>query len=174
LDAVALCPVADLFCEEVTMSSLADLSAAVSALKGSRVVDLGRTLNMVEVGFERGGVTYRLHAQCPFRVVRGAQILVGSYDMHWPEERKADKDVAFDMYVTMYDSNAKILTDMLAASEFHVIDAEMRENGEILLEIADSVRFEVFPACSGPVESWRLFEKGSDVHYVYPDSSDRD
>jgi hypothetical protein len=102
-------------------------------------------------------------------VVRGDQILLGSYDMHWPKERKADADVAFDTYATMYDSNAKILTDRLAAGEFHVIDAEMRGNGELVVEIADSVRFEVFPACSGPVESWRLFEKGSDVHYVYSD-----
>ena len=119
-------------------------------------------------------VTFRLHAQCPFRVVRGAQILLGSYDLHWPKERKADKDVAFDTYATMYDSNAKILTDILADGEFHVIDAEMRENGEIVVEKPDSVRFEVFPACSGPVEGWRLFEKGSDVPYVYPDLADRD
>jgi hypothetical protein len=107
-------------------------------------------------------------------VVRWAQILLGSYDLHWPKERKADKDVAFDTYATMYDSNAKILTDILADGEFHVIDAEMRENGEIVVEKPDSVRFEVFPACSGPVEGWRLFEKGSDVPYVYPDLADRD
>jgi hypothetical protein len=28
----------------------------------------------------------------------------------------------------------------------------MLENGEIIIEITESVRFEVFPVCSGPVE----------------------
>lgn len=65
----------------------------------------------------------------------------------------------------MYDRTANILTEKFAAGEFPVIEAEMLENGEIIIEITESVRFEVFPVCSGPVQSWRLFEKGSDVHY---------
>jgi hypothetical protein len=156
------------------MTALPELSAAVSALEGTRIVDLGRTLNMVEVGFERGGALYRLHAQCPFRVVHGARILVGSTDMNYPEDRKADGNLAYDTYATMFDRNAKRLTERFAAGEFLVVSAVLRENGEIVIELPESVRFEVFPACSGPVESWRLFEKGSDVHHVYPDSADRD
>jgi hypothetical protein len=42
-------------------------------------------------------VVYRLHVQCAFRVVRGEQILVGSSNMSYPEDRKADPDAAYDM-----------------------------------------------------------------------------
>jgi hypothetical protein len=135
------------------------LSGAIHALKGCQVMEIGRTLNIVVLRFVRDGVNHRLHAQCPFRAVRGAQILLGSYDMHWPKECKTDKDVAFDSYNTMFDVNAKALTDGSAARKFHVVDAEMSEKGEIALEITDSIRFEVFPASSGPVESWRLFAR---------------
>jgi hypothetical protein len=45
----------------------------------------------------------------------------------------------------MYDRTAKILTEKFAAGEFPVIEAEMLENGEIIIEITESVRFEVFP-----------------------------
>jgi hypothetical protein len=74
----------------------------------------------------------------------------------------------------MYDRTAKILTEKFAAGELPVIEAEMLENGEIIIEITESVRFEVFPVCSGPAQSRRLFEKGSDVHYLYPESADRE
>jgi hypothetical protein len=73
----------------------------------------------------------------------------------------------------MYDVNAKALTDRSAARKFHVVDAEMSEKGEIALEITDSIRFKVFPESSGPVESWRLFAKGSKQHYDYPEEADR-
>jgi hypothetical protein len=110
--------------------------------------------------------SYPLHAQCPSRVVRGAQIVVGSGDVTMPRSAGGPecrvRHVRHDVHRT-----AKILTEWFAAGEYSVIEAEMLENGEIIIEITESVRFEVFPMCSGPVESWRLFEKGSDVRYVY-------
>jgi hypothetical protein len=150
------------------MSSLADLAAAVDGLKGCHVVDVGRTLNMVEVGLRRDQTTYRLHVQCPFRVVQGAKIVLGSFDVHYPIKRGADKDIAFDTYATQFDRSAKILTERLGPKGFPVLEAQMKEDGAFFFEIVDDVRFEVFPAVSGPIECWRLFEKGSDVHYVYP------
>jgi hypothetical protein len=156
------------------LSSLTELAQAVTDLKGCRVTDLGRTVNMAEVGLRRGDAIYRLHAQCPFRVVRGNRILLGSVDMAYPAERNADAKVAYEMRTTMYDRNAQLLTNRLSAGDFPVIEAEMNETGAFFFEIPDSVRFEIFPACSGAVEGWRLFRKGSDVHYVYPDSADRD
>jgi len=38
-----------------TLTSLDELAAAVDGLKGWRVTDVGRTLNMVEVGFASDG-----------------------------------------------------------------------------------------------------------------------
>lgn len=129
---------------------------------------------MVEVGLRRGDAIYRLHVQCPFRVVRGSRILLGSVDLAYSADRNVDAKVAYDMRTTMYDRNAQILTSKLSSGDFPVLDAELDENGAFFFEISEAVRFEIFPACSGAVEGWRLFEKGSDVHYVYPDSADRD
>ena len=154
-----------------TLTSLDELAAAVDGLKGWRVTDVGRTLNMVEVGFARYGAVYRLHVQCPFRVVQHAHIALGSSDMYYPLDRKVGQDVAFDTYATQFDRSAKILTERLGPDGVPVLDAKMQENGAFFVEVEGAARFEVFPAISGPKECWRLFQKGSDVHYVYPASA---
>lgn len=156
------------------VSSLAELAESLQELVGSRVADLGRTVNMAEVGFEKDDETYRLHVQCAFRVVRGDQILVGSADMSYPEDRKADPDVAYDTNATMYDRNARRLTARFEASEYRVLATRMSDTGSVVIEITNSVGFEFMPTCSGPIEAWRLFGMKSRVHYVYPDSADRD
>jgi len=156
-----------------TLSSFADLAAAIDGLNGWRVTDVGRTLNMVEVGFVRADAVYRLHVQCPFRVVQRAHIALGSSDMYYPLDRKMGQDVAFDTYATQFDRSAKILTERLGPDGVAVVDAKLEENGAFYFEIEGAARFEVFPAISGPKECWRLFQKGSDVHYVYPASAVR-
>jgi hypothetical protein len=155
----------------IAMHTFAELAAAIHALHGARVVSLGRTLNMAEVGLTRGDDLIRLHVQCPFRVVQGGKVLTGSTDMRWPLKRNADPAEAYDTYQTQFDRGAKILTERLATGVFPVLDAEMTGDGAFRLTIVDDVRFESFPATAGPVECWRLFVKGSDLHYVYPPSA---
>jgi hypothetical protein len=60
-------------------------------------------------------------------------------------DRNVDSVVAYDSYATMYDTNAKNLTALFESREFDVVDAELRAAGEIILELTDSVRFEIFP-----------------------------
>jgi hypothetical protein len=148
------------------------LADALRVLEGSRVTDLGRTVNMAEVGFEKDSVVYRLHVQCAFRIVRGAQILVGTSDMWYPEDREADLDAAYDMNATMYDRNARRLTARFGASEYRVVSTRLGEGGSVVIEATDSFRFEFMPTSSGPIEAWRLFALGSGVHHVYPASAD--
>jgi hypothetical protein len=43
-----------------------------------------------------------------------------SYDMHWPKERGADSDEAFESFTTMYDVRAEFLTSSFVECNFRV------------------------------------------------------
>lgn len=50
------------------MPTVDEVATAVSGLVSARVTGSGRTVNIAEVGFARGTVKTRLHAQCPLPV----------------------------------------------------------------------------------------------------------
>jgi hypothetical protein len=156
---------------------------ALESLVGCRVVGIGRAVNIGIIEFGRsaedvageavttGAVTelFRVHAQCPFRFVRGSQILLGSFDMHWPEDRALNGDVAFDTFRTMYERLACKLEGILAKGSVRVTGATLGAAGTIVLEMTDSVRLEVYPMSSGPShEAWRLIDSRRN-HFVYPE-----
>ena len=87
------------------MSTEAELRAGLGRLVGARVTDVGRTVNMVEVGFTLGEVETRLHAQCPFRFVGGDTVLIGSEDLAYPATR--GDETAYAERRTMYDRKAR-------------------------------------------------------------------
>jgi len=149
-----------------------ELSTAVSRLVSARVTGFGRTVNIAEVGFLRGTVETRLHAQCPFRVTRGETTLFGTVDLAYPGTADADPSEAYRQNATMFDKRARHLTERFRAVEYVVEAASLSRAGTMTLELTDSVVIEAFPACGGPIEQWRLFDRGSDVHYVYPPAAD--
>lgn len=159
------------------MSSIVE---EVRALVGMRLAEIRRVVNIVVIVFRPDdGGDRTIHAQCPFRVMHGDVILLGSRDMRWPKERGADRDEAFDSLATMYDVQAAFLTSRFMESDFRVTGAEVGPGGLLALEAtnsSDSIRLEVMPVSSGPkVESWRLFAVGdSTEHYVYPEAAGRD
>jgi hypothetical protein len=141
---------------------------AVRALAGCRLTDFGRTVNMAEISFERDdGTKLWLHASCQLRVVREGRILVGSYDMHHPMAKNTDSDAAFDNRTTMYDRQATRLTAVFTSDAYVVLAADVLDTGDLVIDVTDSVRIQAIPTCSGPIECWRLFERGGD-HHVYP------
>jgi hypothetical protein len=159
---------------------MSSIVGEVQALDGMRLTEIRRIANIVKVMFRPDdGVDYTIHAQCPFRVMHGEVILLGSYDMHHPKERGVDSDEAFESFTTMYDVQAKFLTSRFAEDDFRVSSAELGPGGLLTVEAvngSDSIRLEVIPMSSGPkVESWRLFavDKSSE-HYVYPEAAGRD
>jgi hypothetical protein len=143
------------------------LRTAVGALEGARFTDVGRTLDMVELGFIRESEWVRLHVQCPFRLVRGDRILLATADMRYPVDRHADRDAAFDARTTQFDRIAAILESVLAGTAHAVTRAEVGAGGAVRFEFGDDLLAEIFPDVSGPIECWRLFAKGSDDHHVY-------
>jgi hypothetical protein len=147
--------------------TLDELAGAIDGLLGAFLSDVGRTLNMVEIGLRRDAEVVRLHVQCPVRILQGSSILLGSQDYLWPHPPGQDRQRAFDQYETMFDRAARTMTAGFG-NGLPVLEAAMRPDGSFHLQASDNIRVEVFPAVSGPIECWRLFFKGSDVHHVYP------
>jgi len=143
------------------------LRFAVRALEGAKFTDVGRTVDMVELGFTRQTESVRLHVQCPFRLIRGDRILLATADMRYPLDRSGDRSVAFDTRTTQFDRLAAIITSLLTEKVCSVTRAKLGAGGAVRLECGDDLRLEVFPDVSGPVECWRLFVKGSDDHFVF-------
>ncbi|RJQ78001.1 hypothetical protein D5S17_13820 [Pseudonocardiaceae bacterium YIM PH 21723] len=132
-------------------------------LAGLRLTDVGRSANIAWLHI--GG--YALHVQAPLRLVRSGQILLGSDDMLWPQERGAED--SFDAFTTMYDRNAELLNGFLGRDEFLVLDGEIRPAGHLVLRLTDELVIEVLPARAGEGEAWRLFERGpGGYHHVHP------
>ncbi|GAB3838817.1 hypothetical protein ACFPIJ_35685 [Dactylosporangium cerinum] len=131
-------------------------------------------MDMVEVGLSRGEEEFALHVQCPFRIVRGARIVLGSTDYRHPLPGQVDRATAFDRHQTQFDRIATILNGPLAADNGLLVHAaHLRDDGALHLSTGQDLRIEVFPATSGPVECWRLFVRNSDgPHYVWPPGSD--
>jgi hypothetical protein len=156
------------------------IAGEVRALAGMRLTEIRRVANIVIVVFRPDdGPDHTIHAQCPFRVMHGNVILIGSRDMHWPKVPGADRDEAFESFTTMYDVRAESLTSSFAEGDFRVTGAEVGPGGFLTVDVVngtDPIRLEVIPMSSGPkVESWRLFAVGNrDEHYVYPEAAGRD
>ena len=138
---------------------------------GARVVEFTRTVNIAIVGFTRDEVSTRLHAQCPFRVTRGESTWFGSVDMAYPGTPDGDPDEAYRTNATMFDKRARRVTERFQEVEYLVESAELGRAGSVTLVLTDSVVIEVFPACGGPIEQWRLFDQDTHGHYVFPDSA---
>jgi hypothetical protein len=154
------------------LSTTEELAAAVARLAGCRVTEFSRTLDIAIVGFQGEDVEMRLHAQCPFRVTHREQILFGSVDMRYRDT--GDAETAFDEYRTKYDRHARQLTGMAAEHECFVESATLGHLGVLSVKFTDHLVVEVFPACAGRnVEQWRLFDRHTDHHVVFPDSADR-
>ncbi len=112
------------------------------------------------------GEEVSLHIQCPFRFVGGEHVLLGSADMKYPQ-RDAGPD-AYDSYRTVYDAQAGVFNDEVipALSTAEVSAVDVAADGFLTLTWPDDLRLQVFPACSGPVEAWRVFDRFD--YYGYP------
>ncbi|MGZ4814185.1 MAG: hypothetical protein ACXVZV_02160 [Terriglobales bacterium] len=114
---------------------------------------------------------YALHVQCPWRIVRGDEIVVGSADLYAPDPVKDAADSYFDWQKgNLQDAKiAKLFAD--DNRQFAVVATALRAAGKLDILFDDELRLEVFPDSSvGAVdtEHWRFFAPsvGSDLHTV--------
>lgn len=135
-------------------------------LVDSSLVWVGRSVDMGDfqlVG--AGGDKIALHVQCPFRVLFGEKVLLGSQDIRYQRGDEFDRTLAAD---SLYDSRARRLASQLEERRPTVIEVEFREAGALVLRLQGALVIETFPNASRPDEAWRVFRRGSDTHVVYP------
>ncbi|GLZ37138.1 hypothetical protein [Actinokineospora sp. NBRC 105648] len=132
-------------------------AAGLDALTGSRVTGVDRSDNLVEIRFARGDDRFVLRAYCPLRVVVGGRIVVGTADCQCPADREVDPVAAYASRTTVFDRNARRLSALLAEREITVASALVADaTGMVVIRSAGNLRIDLVPACSGPVNAWRL------------------
>jgi hypothetical protein len=138
----------------------ADLAAFHFAIRPkvqSRGSDLG------EVG------EYSLHVQCPWRITRADQVVVGSSDLYY--RAKVDPANSLEDFDWDREPNRRdeLLRDMFEKAEdgFLVQELNVGEAGSLHIVMAGGLSLDVFPNDSVGGEHWRLFNPSSnDPHLV--------
>lgn len=136
-------------------------------LIGATVRCVGRAADMgiVEFADHRGEVV-KVHIQCPFRVLQEGEMIIGSHDMRYAQRGVGAE--AFDRFKTIYDSRAATLNKIFGQIRPVVTEVALGEAGSLAVEWKPGFRVEVFPDCSGSVESWRIFVRGGQ-HIGFPE-----
>jgi hypothetical protein len=166
------------------MDLKADIEAALRSLVGLPMWGPTRAANMLSLQFgePRLAPTRRdptreageraLNMFCPWRLVRGRELIAGSGDLYTPADAEADLE-SFDWDArgaTWWDRR---LGQFFAAQGEPLVvrDALADPIGGFTLSFDGNVRIEVFPASAAAphveTEHWRLFGPGtSEAHFV--------
>ena len=113
---------------------------------------------------------YALHIQCPWRIVSGDGVVVGYTDIAAPRSGLPDDD-SFDRDVvgsTRRDELLKRFFGARAAAPRRVTDCKVGAAGWLSISLDDGSALEVVPdtTAEADLESWRLFEMGSDADHL--------
>ncbi|GAA1848233.1 hypothetical protein [Myceligenerans crystallogenes] len=137
-----------------------------SLLVGTGIERVGRTVDMGDFQFlGPTGSRVALHIQCPFRMVRGDIIILGSQDMLRQKGDKFDPFLAAD---SLYDSRSRRLNEKFAERCPVVVGVDLQPGGFLTVHLEGGAAIEAVPDSSRDEEAWRVFARGSDLHHVYP------
>jgi hypothetical protein len=168
------------------------LESALQALVGLKLTDASHAGNTRTFGFAQGtprstdiSQEYRLHLQCPWRLVRGDELITGSLDWYEPEDADSGKIYGEDWDAAKGGSHQEAVlrfvfndgqterrylvnaTDVLLATSF----AADRLGG-FHLHLSPDYTLSAFPAASRS-EHWRLFQTSAGRHLVVQGGSAR-
>jgi hypothetical protein len=160
----------------------AEVEKALSLLEGKRLWTCRRAADMATFQFGKSSVVkdfygkptevgeYALHVQCPWRIIQGDQIVVGSGDLYYPAQ-SSDHELPPADFNWDRDPNRRdeILRALFGAGEgdFIVRKIEVGNSGSFRLIFDSDKLLEVFPDDSLPHEHWRLLSPTMDQpHFV--------
>lgn len=149
------------------MQGDAEAESVRRLLGGARLRSVGRAADMGVLALTgAGGEDVALHVQCPFRVVHGDRVMLGSGDLRYVRDGVAEEE-AFDAFATRYDDRAADLNRVLDGDGPVVGNVVLGPGGSLTLEAGRELRIEVVPDRSGRDECWRAFVRGG-PHHGYP------
>ena len=121
-------------------------------------------------GTSRAVGDYSLHVQCPWRIVRGDAIVVGSRDLYYPADETAEVppefDYDYDGMKTRRDRRVDALLEN-ATTAYIVTDVRVGAAGAFQIHLDEGYALEEFPDDSAEAEDWRFFRPYlNDPHLV--------
>ena len=147
-----------------------EIESVMSALIGLPLAERYRTVDME--GFQFGNDLasgYALHVQCPWRIERAGQLVVGYRDMRDPPDGVSVEGWdPNDAHVTRRDELLRGFIDERRAHPRLVVDVEATNAGDVRLILDDGSELRIFPdSVAVDDEYWRLLKgppRGD--HYV--------
>jgi hypothetical protein len=153
---------------------------ALSPLVGLPLRAIGRATNMLWLQFgemrevpARGGGTknvgdWALHIQCPWRLCRPGQIVVGYHDFYYDLTGKPLDDWDKPGH-SRFDHAAAALRRQFETSPPLVDSATPDDVGGFTLRLSPDYQIDVFPTSGDDsTEHWRVFRPGDlDSHFVF-------
>lgn len=144
-----------------------------NALTGSALIRLGNCTDMLWLHFEKMGYTYSLDVQCRWFLKHRKNIICSDIDMYTDNNDSSFFEGNFTEY-EMKNSVFRVKSEKLIEEymPLRVINAEVKDNCQIVIETEKGFLFAAVPDDNTYHELWRFFEKGNTdkPHIVaYPD-----
>ena len=128
------------------------------------VLGFGDTITLNRRGKQRKYPEYEFHIQCPFRIMKENQIILGSYDIYCALGDENDSD--WETYGNnRFDKVAEdIIKPMLPMK---VLDIFASEVGDIFIKLENETDINIFIHSEGNREFWRFIDFKNDIHVVF-------
>lgn len=143
-------------------------------LEGCQMQDIGRAVNMAWFGFSTGENhrDHHLHIQCPWRMRKDDELIVGSNDIF---------EVLPGKPVEEWDEvGNNFFDEIIREKEFESIfplkveHAEITKYGDIKIICKGGYYLEVFIDSTVLVENWRFLNNKTDEHIVFLEIDDEE
>lgn len=117
-------------------------------------------------GETKVGSEYAIHASCPFRIIRGKSIVLGSEDFYWRRCESSPESVS-QADETMFAARSNLIDQALSRQEIFVVSVDVSIFGDFTVTMGDGLVISGFPAGSRSTESWRFIRRFGD-HVTFP------
>ncbi len=111
---------------------------------------------------------FGIHLQCPWRITKGQEILIGSFDVYEQPDQNAKYDPDFEWDSPNGNLRDKKLKELIENEQLIISKIEADDFGGFEIIFNDSFKLTTFPSNSIKVEYWRLLDNrhNMDKHFV--------
>ncbi|MFO0330374.1 MAG: hypothetical protein ACK514_03420 [Bacteroidota bacterium] len=155
------------------------IKATLEKIIGLRLTHTTRAANMECLKFGQHFITdkvdgqlnigeFALHLQCPWRIVNGQKILIGSCDVYEQADQNAKYDPNFEWDKADVNLRDKKIKELIEKEILTLEKVETDDLGGFELVFNNNFSLSTFPSISLEFEYWRLLDNRStpNKHFV--------
>ena len=101
---------------------------------------------------------FGIHLQCPWRITKGKNILVGSYDVYEQADQGVKYDPNFNWDRPNVNLRDKKINELIETNKLSVEKIETDDFGGFEIVFNDDIKLTTFPVTSLKDEYWRLLD----------------